>query len=333
MQVGIAYLGSPVDAGPLAWEAELAGADVFTVGETEHSAFGGAAAALLATERIVVGTSISIAFSRTPMAAAMEAHSLAALGPHRSFYGLGSQIKQVIERRFGAEFSNPVGRLEEYAEVMRRAFAAMRGEETEPLDGRYYKISQFSFFGIPEPDLEPLSLHVGAVGPKMTELAARSFDGMLGHGVLTPSYLTHVVRPALGSTYLTSCAMTSIDDDLEVARERGRWALAFYASTPAYEPTLAHEGHPDLPAKLREALREGGKKEAAKLVSDELLDTFMLVGRPADVAEQLDRYDGIVDRVVLGGIGVGASRDEVVANNHQLIETVRLRKALVGAGA
>lgn len=330
MQIGIAYLGSPADAGTLAREAEEAGADVFTVGETEHSAFGGVVAAALATERIEVGTNISIAFARSPMAAAMEAYSMEALAPGRTFYGLGSQIRQVIERRFSAEFTNPVGRLREYAEIMRRAFAALRGDEPEPFAGRYYDVSQFGFFGVPEPDLGPLSLFLGAVGPKMTALAAESFDGMLGHGVLTPSYLEKVVRPQVGDLFLQSAAMTSVDDDLHAARERARWALAFYASTPAYEPTLAHEGYADLPARLRVALREGGKEQAARLVGDDLLDRFIIVGRPQEVAEELERYDGIVDRVVLGGIGVGASREEIVANNRSLIEVVKWRRALVG---
>lgn len=332
MQVAIAYLGSPADAGFLAKEAEDAGVDAFTVGETEHSAFGGAVAALQATERITVGTNISIAFGRSPMVAAMEAYSLASLGPRRTFYGLGSQIRQVIERRFGAEFSNPVGRLEEYVEVMRRAFRSRQGHEVEPLEGRYYRISQFSFFGVPEPELEDVRVHLGAVGPKMTALTARAFDGMLGHGVLTPSYLVHEVRPVIGDLFLSSAAMTSVDQDVSVARERARWALAFYASTPAYELTLAHEGYPDLPSRLRQALREGGKEQAAKLVNDDVLDRFIIIGRPTEVADELERYRGIVDRVMLGGIGVGASRAEVVANNRGLIEVARLHQARTSYG-
>ncbi|HEY8532643.1 MAG TPA: LLM class flavin-dependent oxidoreductase [Micromonospora sp.] len=332
LQVGIAYLGSPADAGPLAKEAEEAGADAFTVGETEHSAFGGAVAAVLATRRIVVGTNISIAFARSPMVAAIEAYSLMALGPGRTFYGLGSQIRQVIERRFSAQFSPPVPRMEEYVEVMRRAFASRRGEEVEPFRGKYYTVSQFSFFGPPEPELEKESIHLGAVGPKMTALAARRFDGMLGHGVLTPGYIKEKVRPVIKDLFLTSAAMTSVDEDVAAARERARWALAFYASTPAYEPALAFEGYPDLPARLRVALREQTREDAARLVSDEVLDRFVLIGRPMDVAEKLARYEGIVDRVMLGGIGVGATRAEIVSNNRGLIEVVRCRRALTGQG-
>lgn len=332
MELGIAYLGSPADAGPLAMAAEQAGASVFTCGEAEHSAFGCAVAALLATEQMTVGTSISIAFARSPMAAAMEAHGLVSLGRGRTFYGLGSQIKQVIERRFGAEFANPVGRLEEYAQVMRLAFRAKRGEKIAPFEGKYYRVSQFSFFGTPEPELEDVRIHLAAVGPRMVALGARCFDGILGHGVLTPSYIRDVVRPAIGDLHLTSAAMTSVDDDVSVARERARWALAFYASTPSYEPTFVHEGFPDLPAQLRHSLRNESRATTAALVSDDVLDRFMLTGRPKDIAVQLERYEGVVDTVMLGGIGIGATQAEIVANNQGLVEVVRQRNALTGAG-
>jgi probable F420-dependent oxidoreductase len=320
VEIGIAYLGSPADAGPLAAEAEQAGADVFTCGETEHSAFGGCVAALLATSRITVGTSISIAFARSPMAAAMEAHSMLVLGPGRTFYGLGSQIRQVIERRFSAEFADPRGRLAEYAQIMRRAIDAIRGEQVEPFAGKYYNVSQFRFFGTPEPELAPLQLYLAAVGPKMTALAAQSFDGILGHAVATPGYIRSVVRPILGDRMLTSAVFTSVDEDRDAARERARWALAFYASTPAYEPALAHEGFGDLPTRLRASLRAEGRAATAALVTDEVLDRFVLVGSPEEVAGQLTRYEGIVDRVMIGGIGVGATRDEVVGNTRGLID-------------
>jgi probable F420-dependent oxidoreductase len=323
LDLGIAYLGSPADAGPLAREAEDAGAAAFTCGETEHTAFGSAVAALINTDHLIVGTNISIAFARTPMAAAMEAYDLMAVGPNRSYYGLGSQIKQVIERRFGAEFTPPLGRLEEYAEIMRRAIRAKQGEAVEPFEGRFYRVSQFGFFGPPEPELEDLNLRLAAVGPKMMALAASSFDGMLGHGVNTPKYIAEVIRPIIGSLHLTSAVMTSIDDDPVVARERARWSLTFYGTTPAYQPAFACEGHPDLPAELRRAMRQEGKEAATALMPDEVLDRFMLIGRPEEVAERLQDYEGLVDLALLGGIGVGATRQEIVDNNRNLIRVIQ----------
>lgn len=320
MEIGIAYLGSPADAGPLALEAEQAGANVFTCGETEHSAFGCCVAALLATSTITVGTSISIALARSPMAAALEAHSMLVLGPGRTFYGLGSSIKQVIERRFSAEFTDPRGRLTEYAQIMRRAIDAIRGERVEPFTGKYYNVSQFRFFGTPEPELAPLRLYLAAVGPKMVALAAASFDGILGHSIATPGYIQAVVRPILGDRMLTSAVFTSVNEDRQAARERARWALAFYASTPAYEAALAHEGFADLPARLRASLRTESREATAALVTDDVLDRFVLTGTPDEIAGGLARYEGIVDRVMLGGIDVGATREEVVSNTRGLID-------------
>lgn len=319
VEIGIAYLGSPADAGPLALEAEQAGADVFTCGEAEHSAFGCCVAALLATSRITVGTSISIALGRSPMAAALEAHSMLVLGPGRTFYGLGSAIRQVIERRFSAEFTDPRGRLAEYAQIMRRAIGAIRGERIEPFAGKYYNVSQFRFFGTPEPELAPLKIYLAAFGPKMTALAAESFDGILVHAVATPGYIQSVVRPVLGDRLLTSTVFTSVGEDRDAARERARWALAFYASTPAYEAALAHEGFAELPGQLRASLRTESREATASLVTDELLDRFVLVGRPDEIAGQLTRYEGIVDRVMIGGLDVGATRAEVVSNTRGLV--------------
>ena len=84
--------------------------------------------------------------------------------------GFGRE-RTTVRTQFLEQFA-PRGRLSEYAQIMRRAIDAIRGEDVEPFAGRYYKVSQFRFFGTPEPDLGPLKLYLAAVGPKMTALAA-----------------------------------------------------------------------------------------------------------------------------------------------------------------
>jgi alkanesulfonate monooxygenase SsuD/methylene tetrahydromethanopterin reductase-like flavin-dependent oxidoreductase (luciferase family) len=165
----------------------------------------------------------------------------------------------------------------------------------------------------------------------MSALAAAEFEGLLGHGIATPPFIKERLRPVIGDLFLTSAAMTSIDDDVDAARERARWTLAFYGTTPAYESAFEVEGYGDLPARLRKALREEGRDAMPRYVNDDVLDRFMLVGRPEDVAERLDRFEGLVDRVMLGGIGVGATREEIVENNRGLITAVKARLALTGA--
>jgi probable F420-dependent oxidoreductase len=322
MQVGVAYLGSPLDAGLLAREAEEAGAAAFTCGEGEHAAFTSCVAALLATKEIVVGPNIAIAFARSPMYAAMEAYDLLTIGPGRTFYGLGTQIKQVIERRFSGTYDHPVARIREYGEIMRRAIRSKRGEPVEPFEGRFYSVSQFGFHDAPEPELPELELHLAALQPKITELAAAEFDGLLAHGILTPRYIQEVMRPAIGDLFLTTAVMTSIDEDVSAARERARFSLSFYATTPAYSRVFEFEGVPDLPGRLRRAFREQGRDAMTALMPDEILDRFVLIGTTEEVAERLQAYEGIVDRALLGGMSIGIPRPEVVANIRWLIRAV-----------
>lgn len=323
MELGIAFLGSPADAGPLARAAEAAGADAFLAGETEHSALACAIAAAAATTEITVGTDISIVFARSPTVCAMEAWSLGAVAPGRCLYGLGSQIRPVVERRFGAAFDRPVKRMAEYAEVMRRSMDSMRGRPVEPFIGELLQITQLGFHGVPEPDAPEVPLHLAAVGPQMLRLGAREFDGVLGHAVSTVEYLDQVIRLAIGDAFYTGSVFASVDSDGEAARAAARRSLAFYGTTPAYEPPFKLGGWGEVPAQLRKVFREKNYDAMDALISDDMLDAFVLAGTPDEVASRLDRYSSLVDRLVLGGIGIGATREQIVANNQGLIDVIR----------
>jgi Coenzyme F420-dependent N5,N10-methylene tetrahydromethanopterin reductase and related flavin-dependent oxidoreductases len=52
------------------------------------------------TERLTLGTSIAVAFARSPMTVAHTAYDLQRLSEGRFVLGLGSQVKAHIERRF-----------------------------------------------------------------------------------------------------------------------------------------------------------------------------------------------------------------------------------------
>lgn len=328
MEIGIAFLGSPRDAATLAAEAEQAGADAFLCGEAEHSAFGGAVAAATATEHLTVGTSVSLAFPRSPTVTAMEAWSLATLAPGRSLFGVGTQVRQVVTRRFSAPFDPPLGRMREYGEVVRRVLRACRTGEGDPFEGEHYQVSQLTFHNPPQPDVPEIPVHLGAVGPRMTALAAEAFDGCIGHGLGTPAYYTQTTRPLIGDLPLTGAVMASMAGDETEARRAARQTVAFYGTTPAYEPIFELEGLEELPPRLREAFRRGAVEEMVDMVDHDVAERFMLVGGPDEVAKGLRRFEGVLDRAVLGGIGIGATREQVLANNRGLIAACRRYREL-----
>src|SRR5918992_3722162 len=87
--------------------------------ETKHDAFLPLAVAANETREIELGTSIAIAFSRSPMETAQTAWDLQDLSEGRFLLGLGTQVKAHITRRFSMPWDRPTARLREYVLAMR----------------------------------------------------------------------------------------------------------------------------------------------------------------------------------------------------------------------
>src|SRR3954447_13657332 len=100
-------------------EAEDAGYDGVWAAETSHDPFLSLLLAANATERIELGTSIAVAFARSPMTTAVTANDLQSFSGGRFILGLGSQIKPHITKRFSMEWSHPAPRMREFVLAMR----------------------------------------------------------------------------------------------------------------------------------------------------------------------------------------------------------------------
>ena len=112
-------------AGAQARTAEAQGyAGLFTF-EARHDGFLPLAVAAEHTERIELGTSIAIAFARTPMTLAHLGHDMQALSGGRFVLGLGSQIRPHIERRYSMPWSRPAARMRELVEATRAIWRSL----------------------------------------------------------------------------------------------------------------------------------------------------------------------------------------------------------------
>ena len=65
------------------------------------------------------GTSIAVAFARSPMTVANSAWDLQELTGGRFILGLGSQVQAHIERRFSMPWSQPAARMREFVLALR----------------------------------------------------------------------------------------------------------------------------------------------------------------------------------------------------------------------
>jgi probable F420-dependent oxidoreductase len=297
---------------------EEAGYDGAWTAEVSHDPFLPLGVAAAATSRISLGTSIAVAFARSPMNTAYLANDLQAASQGRFILGLGSQIKAHITRRFSMPWGRPAPQMREYILALRAIWAAWN--EGAPLDvrGEYYQHTLMTAMFRPEPNpYGPPRVFLAAVGTAMTKVAGEVTDGLVVHGFTTERYLREVTLPALAEgaaragrsrddLEVTCPGFVIIDDggDGVAARTTAvRRQIAFYGSTPAYRPVLALHGWGELADRLH-ALSvtsdEGRWAAMGDLIDDEVLNTFAVIGHPQDAGAELKRrYGDIVDRVTV----------------------------------
>jgi probable F420-dependent oxidoreductase len=165
----------------------------------------------------------------------------------------------------------------------------------------------------PNPHGNP-QIALAGVGPLMTEAAGEVADAFLCHPFSTERYVREVTIPALErgrakadrstDEFEISASPLVVARDTEAELAEGvravRQQIAFYGSTPAYRPVLELHGWGDLHDELHSLSNSGAWDRLADAVSDEVLDTFAIVGTPEEaIAGIRRRYGDLATRITL----------------------------------
>ena len=268
------------------------------------------------TTTLELGTSIAVAFARSPMTLANTGWDLQSFSKGRFVMGLGSQIKPHITKRFSMEWSHPAARMREMVLAMRAIWDCWLNGTALNFRGEFYThtlmtpffapaASDISAYGVPK-------IFLAGVGELMTEVAGEVCDGFICHGFTTEKYLREVTIPALargrakaGKTMEgfeivgPSFVVTGTDKaEMAAAIDGTRQQIAFYGSTPAYKNVLDIHGWGGLQEQLNALSKQGGWVEMGNLITDEILNTFAVVGEPEQIAPELhQRYGDVIQRI------------------------------------
>ena len=300
-------------AAATAKEAEDAGYDGVWSAETNHDPFFPLLLAAEHTERVELGTGITVAFPRSPMHLANLGWDLQNYSKGRFLLGLGSQIRAHIEKRFSATWSHPASRMRELILATRAIWASWQEGAKLDFRGDFYSHTLMTPFFNPGPNPHGTpKVFLAAVGERMTEVAGEVCDGLLAHGFTTEAYLREVTLPALErglakagrqrSEFQISCPTFVItgttEQEIATADKAVRQQIAFYGSTPAYKGVLEKHGWSDLQPELNRLSKQGEWVEMGTLITDDVVDAFAVRGEPEEIPKLiLARYGDVIDRV------------------------------------
>lgn len=267
-----------------AWVAEGHGGDQFSI----------LTGCAIATTRIRLGTSISSVFVRSAPTIVMAAACVDHFSRGRFVLGLGSSHKAQVEPEHGLTFSEPVQRLRECVEIVRKL---LRDGEVSHA-GRVFNIERFDLWF--QPFRTEIPIYLAGLFPPMLRVAGEIAEGVLltwctlEHARSAAQHAAHGARQAgrrPEAVDLATLLPCSISRDPSKARELMRPAIASYAGRfPRYRRLMAECGFPDEVEAVRAAWAAGDHARALRLVPPGLIDKITLSGTPEECRRRIALY-------------------------------------------
>lgn len=295
--ISLANEGPVGDVLALARQADELGYDEVSLPESRlhNSVFSTAAATLATTERIRVRIGVTNPVTRHPAILALEAATLAGIdGADRVI--LGVSAAEWTNKALG--FAEPGWKpLTNTLETLRALRAWLAGE---PLG-----FTPATFRSTPDARLDvPPTGHVqldtGPVNAKLMEASGELADGVQLGALVSPGYVRWArERLAAGAARagrsldgftVTSNVLVSVDDDRTAARAAVREVLAYYLWRVEGVVVEESGADPDNVAAVRAAVAADGPRAGARLVGDQVIDTFAAAGTPDDVVAGLGEF-------------------------------------------
>jgi probable F420-dependent oxidoreductase len=296
-----------------AWVAEGHGGDQFAI----------LAACAVTTRRIRLGTSISSVFVRSAPTIGMAAATVDELSGGRFVLGLGSSHKVQVEPEHGIPFVQPTARLRETVDIVR---ALLRAGSVSHA-GKVIAVERFDLWFRP---LRPaVPIYLAALFPTLLQIAGEIADGVLLTWPTLESGRRAGEHVALGArragrepTAVDVAALIpcSVAPTRREALDAMRAPIALYAGFfPRYNRLLAEAGFPDEMRRIKDAFDTGDRAEAARRVTDTLVDAVSAAGTPDECRAKVDAYRAsgialpIISPRVSGPGGARAAMDAIRA--------------------
>ena len=270
MTVGGDVRGQPSSPPDIVAEARLAEDEGFATAWSVHlsrayDALTTLAVAGTATARIQLGVGVVPTYPRHPLALAQQAATAQVFCGGRLTLGVGVSHRPVIEELHGLAYAAPAAHMREYLSVLG---PLLRGESAQ-FRGEHYRVEG----GFAVPGTSPVPVLVGALSPRMVQVAGELADGVITW-LAGPRTLSAIIVPTVqaaasaagrAAPRVVAALPVAVTDAPDAARAAADRMFARYNGLENYRRLLDREG--------------------AASVAD-----LAVVGTEADVEQQLQRY-------------------------------------------
>jgi 5,10-methylenetetrahydromethanopterin reductase len=299
----------------MAKACEEAGFDCFWIAEAypwwrKHGFEARSSTALLAviagqTKRIKLGWGIISPYTRHPVQIAMEARVMQDLAGSRFLLGLGAS--KIFMKEIGEGEGEKVGPATVMKESIEIVKEALQGEAFEH-QGKVFSASLPAMkAGAHAPRGIP-PLYIAGTGPVMQKMAGAISDGLLTASITTPAFVRYSRKNMEDGAkkagrdasilMLGSVIVGSIGRDSRQGKEGAREQAAMYLANKVQnikgsaDVLLECAGLTFEELKpIADGMERGGRKEAAKAVTDEILrKVCAIAGSPDECLERVEEY-------------------------------------------
>ena len=250
--------------------------------------------AALKTETLKLGTNIVPTYVRNPMQMAASTLTLSEISGGRfKILGLGTSYRKRVEKWFGVSFGRPVDRCKEYVEVIRALLAGGPASYS----GEFYKIEDY-------PPLtekpHPIPIYLGVTGPKMRHLTGLVADGVILNSLSTPQFVRESIElieqgaseagRQLSEIEIGASIVFSASDNRQEALEAAKRSMLFYIIYPEFDPIVRTTPFMTEIQALRDAYWSGDHKRAYEILTEPIVEAFVVFGTPEECRQKLEEY-------------------------------------------
>lgn len=315
--------------------AEAEGLDSVYCVEAYRSAFVPLAAIAAATTRISLGPYILNAYGHSPFTAGLSAVDLDELSGGRLVLGIGPGNVHINRQFQGLETERPLTKMREYTELLRQIVSTPLGGAVR-YEGKIHRMQW-------EPRVQPfrasIPIWLAAIGPKMVRVAGSVADGIAMGVLLSPEYVREVIMPAATAAAVAADrdpdalqypmgGLVAVDEDLDRARATIKAAICSFFDPvphPYYEFLLREQGFSKAADACLKWVAQGKTQNAIDHIDDAVADRLAFVGTPAQCAQRLAAYRGVIDEVIY--LNAGGADARTVDDAHRPV--MAIKKALL----